>query len=151
MQRELTPVQSCGRSSISRSTGRGPAWCGMGGIAFMHPARFLVTGGSQGIGAAIVEQARQAGHQVVFTGRNKALIDALARNTGAVGLQADVSVPDENARTVDACNERMGGIDVLVNNAGYAYRGEIGALDVSTMKEMLDTNLTGLADRENRL
>ena len=61
----------------------------------MQPWRFLVTGGSQGIGAAIVERARSAGHQVVFTGRNKALIDAMARKTGAVGLQADVSVPDE--------------------------------------------------------
>ena len=117
----------------------------------MQPSRFLVTGGSQGIGAAIVEQARKAGHQVVFTGRNKELIDATARKTGAVGLQADVSVPDENARTVDACHERMGGIDVLVNNAGYAYRGEIGALDVSKMKEMFDTNVFGLVDLTNRI
>jgi NAD(P)-dependent dehydrogenase (short-subunit alcohol dehydrogenase family) len=61
----------------------------------MQPSRFLVTGGSQGIGAAIVEQARNAGHQVVSTGRNKELIDAMARKTGAVGLQADVSVPEE--------------------------------------------------------
>ena len=56
----------------------------------MKPSRFLVTGGSQGIGAAIVEQARHAGHQVVFTGRNEELIDAMARKTGAVGLLADV-------------------------------------------------------------
>ena len=117
----------------------------------MQPSRFLVTGGSQGIGAAIVEQARNAGHQVVFTGRNKELIDAIARKTGASGLQADVSVPDENARTVEACNERMGGIDVLVNNAGYAYRGEIGALDVSKMKAMFDTNVFGVVDLTNRI
>ena len=117
----------------------------------MQPSRFLVTGGSQGIGAAIVEQARHAGHQVVFTGRNEALIDAMARKSGAVGLQADVSVPDENARTVDVCNERMGGIDVLVNNAGYAYRDEIGALNVAKMKEMFDTNVFGLVDLTNRV
>ena len=36
----------------------------------MSPSRFLVTGGSQGIGAALVELAAKAGHQVVFTGRN---------------------------------------------------------------------------------
>jgi 3-oxoacyl-[acyl-carrier protein] reductase len=117
----------------------------------MQPSRFLVTGGSQGIGAAIVEQARKAGHQVVFTGRNRELIDPMARKTGAVGLQADVSAPDDNAKTVEACNERMGGIDVLVNNAGYAYRGEIGALDVSKMKEMFDTNVFGLVDLTNRI
>src|SRR4029079_18005024 len=85
----------------------GMASCGTGGIEFMQPSRFLVTGGSQGIGAAIVEQARNAGHQVVFTGRNQELIDAIARKTGASGLLADVSVPDENARTADACTERM--------------------------------------------
>ena len=57
----------------------------------MESARFLVTGGSQGIGAAIVAQAREAGHQVVFTGRNQSLIDAVAKQTGAHGVRADVS------------------------------------------------------------
>jgi 3-oxoacyl-[acyl-carrier protein] reductase len=117
----------------------------------MQPSRFLVTGGSQGIGAAVVELARKAGHQVVFTGRNPQLIDTVAKNTGAYGLRADVSVADDNARTVDACTERMGGVDVLVNNAAYAYRGEIGALDVDRMKEMFDTNVFGLVDITNRV
>jgi 3-oxoacyl-[acyl-carrier protein] reductase len=115
------------------------------------PFRFLVTGGSQGIGAAVVELARNAGHQVVFTGRDQELLDATARKTGAHGVRADVSNADDNARTVDVCAERMGGIDVLVNNAGYAYRGEIGALDVSKMKEMFDTNIFGLVDLTNRV
>jgi len=115
------------------------------------PLRFLVTGGSQGIGAAVVELAAKAGHQVVFTGRNQAFIEATARKTGAHGLRANVSDADDNARTVDACADRMGGVDVLVNNAGYAYRGEIGALDVSKMKEMFDTNVFGLVDLTNRI
>jgi 3-oxoacyl-[acyl-carrier protein] reductase len=117
----------------------------------MTPARFLVTGGSQGIGAAIVELASKAGHQVVFTGRNEQLIDTTARKTGAYGLQADVSVSDDNARTVQVCLDRMGGVDVLVNNAGYAYRAEIGALDVDQMKTMFDTNVFGLVDVTNRV
>ena len=117
----------------------------------MQPSRFLVTGGSQGIGAALVELARQAGHQVVFTGRNPQLIEAIARKTGAHGLQADVSAPDDNAKTVSACMERLGGVDVLVNNAAYAYPGEIGALDVEKMKKMFDTNVFGLVDLTNRI
>jgi 3-oxoacyl-[acyl-carrier protein] reductase len=117
----------------------------------MTPARFLVTGGSQGIGAAIVELASKAGHQVVFTGRNEQLIDTTARKTGAYGLQADVSVSDDNARTIQVCLDRMGGVDVLVNNAGYAYRAEIGALDVDQMKTMFDTNVFGLVDVTNRV
>jgi 3-oxoacyl-[acyl-carrier protein] reductase len=115
----------------------------------MPSSRFLITGGSQGIGAAVVELARKAGHQVVFTGRNQQLIDETVRTTGAQGLRADVSKADDNAKTVAFCNDKMGGIDVLVNNAGYAYRGEIGSIDVSKMKEMFDTNVFGLVDLTN--
>jgi 3-oxoacyl-[acyl-carrier protein] reductase len=117
----------------------------------MSLSRFLLTGGSQGIGAALVELAAKAGHQVVFTGRNQDLIDALASKTAARGLRADVSKADDNARTVEYCAEQMGGIDVLINNAGYAYRGEIGALDVAKMKEMFETNVFGLVDLTNRV
>ena len=117
----------------------------------MQPARFLVTGGSQGIGAAIVELARKAGHQVVFTGRDTQRIETTARKTGAHGIHADVGVADDNATTVKECMERMGGVDVLINNAGYAYRADIGSLDVDQMKEMFDTNVFGLVDVTNRL
>ena len=45
----------------------------------------------------------------------------------------------------------MGGIDVLVNNAGYAYRAEIGAMDVDAMRAMFETNVFGLVDLTNRV
>ncbi|MCA3210847.1 MAG: SDR family oxidoreductase [bacterium] len=93
----------------------------------MTQRRLVVTGASQGIGAALVEQARAAGHQVTFTGRDRARVEALAAKTGAHGLVADVTIGDDNQRTVDTAVSRMGGVDVLVNNAGYAYRAEIGA------------------------
>jgi 3-oxoacyl-[acyl-carrier protein] reductase len=117
----------------------------------MDTRRFLITGGSQGIGAALVERARSAGHHVVFTGRNQSLLDATAKKTGAHGFAADVANPDDNARTVAFCQERMGGIDVLVNNAGYAYRGEIGALELDAMRAMFDVNVFGLVDITNRV
>lgn len=116
----------------------------------MTPRRILITGGSQGIGAALVEQARAAGHQVTFTGRDRARVDALAASTGAVGLVADVTSGGDNQRTVDEAVKRMGGLDALVNNAGYAYRAEIGSLDVAKMREMFDTNVFGLVDLTNR-
>jgi 3-oxoacyl-[acyl-carrier protein] reductase len=117
----------------------------------MEKRRFLITGGSQGIGAAIVQAARSAGDEVVFTGRNQELIDTVVTETGAHGLQADVSVADDNARTVEVCLERMGGIDVLVNNAGYGVFAPIGELDVDAMKTMFDTNVFGLVDLTNRV
>jgi 3-oxoacyl-[acyl-carrier protein] reductase len=113
--------------------------------------RFLITGGSQGIGAALVEQARAAGHDVAFTGRDSRRIEEVASRTGALGIAADVARPDDNASTVAACDEHMGGIDVLVNNAGYAYRGEVGTIDMAAMRAMFDVNVFGLVDLTNRV
>ena len=117
----------------------------------MADRRFLVTGGSQGIGAAIVQAARADGDKVVFTGRNEELIAQVAAATGAHGLRADVAVGEDNARTVKDCEEKMGGIDVLVNNAGYGYMAEIGDVDMDAMKAMFDTNVFGMVDLTNRV
>jgi 3-oxoacyl-[acyl-carrier protein] reductase len=117
----------------------------------MDKRRFLVTGASQGIGAAVVEQARSAGHNVVFTGRDQGRIRDVAQKTGAYGLAADVASASDNARTVELCIERMGGVDVLINNAGYAYRAEIGDLDLDQMRREFDVNVFGLVDLTNRI
>jgi 3-oxoacyl-[acyl-carrier protein] reductase len=87
----------------------------------------------------------------VFTGRNEELIAQVAAATGAHGLRADVSVGDDNARTVKACEKEMGGVDVLVNNAGYGYMAEIGDVDMDAMKAMFDTNVFGMVDLTNRV
>lgn len=117
----------------------------------MNTYRFLVTGGSQGIGAAVVAHARKAGHAVVFTGRDGARIERVAKSTGAHGLAADVGRSDDNARTVEVCHERMGGVDVLINNAGYAYRADVGAIDMQAMRAMFDVNVFGMVDLTNRV
>ena len=117
----------------------------------MDKRRFLITGGSQGIGAALVATARAAGDEVVFTGRNEELIATVAADTGARGVRADVSVPEDNARVVAECHERMGGIDVLVNNAGFGYFARIGELELRRMKHQFDTNVFGLVDLTNRV
>jgi 3-oxoacyl-[acyl-carrier protein] reductase len=117
----------------------------------MAARRYVITGGSQGIGAALVKRARAAGHAVVFTGRDERLIAALAEGTGAHGMRANVGSADDNARVVAESVAQMGGVDVLVNNAGYAYRAEIGAMDVDQMRAMFETNVFGLVDLTNRI
>src|SRR5947207_100597 len=84
----------------------------------MQPARFLITGGSQGIGAAIVELARKAGHQVVFTGRNEQLIEATARKTGAHGIRAVCVCPSEGQTDFGGRTGR--------NNPNKLYAVDIG-------------------------
>lgn len=117
----------------------------------MQTQRFLITGGSQGIGAALVAQARQAGHQVVFTGRNEKQIAAVVKATGANGLKADVSVDADNARVVETAVRTMGGIDVLINNAGFGYVAEIGEIDMDAMRGLFGTNVFGMVDLTNRI
>jgi 3-oxoacyl-[acyl-carrier protein] reductase len=105
--------------------------------------RFLITGGSQGIGAALVARARGAGHDVVFTGRDASRVDAVAERTGATGIAADVADTSDNARTVAACHERMGGIDVLVNNAGVTQILPIAFIEEADWDAVMDINVKG--------
>lgn len=113
--------------------------------------RFLVTGGSQGIGAAIVSCASKHGHKVVFTGRNEAHIKKIADATQAEGIKADVANDSDNERVVEHCVRHMGGIDVLVNNAAFGYRAEIGSIDMQKMRDLFATNVFGMVDLTNRV
>ena len=117
----------------------------------MDTRRFLITGGSAGIGAALVARARAEGHPVVFTGRDPERVDRVAADSGAVGLRADVARVDDNRRTVEAAVGRMGGIDVLVNNAGVGYLAEVGDIDMDRMRALFDVNVFGLVDLTNRV
>ena len=117
----------------------------------MAARRIVITGGSQGIGAALVAHARKAGHQVVFTGRNDALVKSVAAETGAHGIVADVSNDADNARLVETAVSKMGGIDVLINNAGFGYSAEIGSIDMAKMRALFGTNVFGVVDLTNRV
>jgi 3-oxoacyl-[acyl-carrier protein] reductase len=117
----------------------------------MEKRRFLITGGSQGIGAAIVAQAAKAGHQVLFTGRNDTHIQSTAAATGARGVRADVASDADNQRVVDEALKTMGGIDVLINNAAFGYNAEIGTLDMKVMRDLFATNVFGAVDLTNRV
>ncbi len=74
-----------------------------------------------------------------------------ARDTGAHGVRADVASDADNQRVVEQCLSTMGGIDVLINNAGVGYTAEIGALDVDAMRELFATNVFGVVDLTNRV
>ncbi len=120
-------------------------------MAGKQKKRFLITGGSKGIGASIVEQARKDGHDVVFTGRDEEALAHVARDTGALSIQAEITEPRDNARVVEFAKDKMGGIDVLINNAAIGYGAPIGEIDMKKLMELFDVNIFGLVDLTNRV
>ncbi len=86
--------------------------------------RVLVTGGTSGLGAAMAAALVDAGAAVAVTGRDAARAEAAARSLGrnAIGIAMDVREEDEVERGVDRAFEDLGGLDVLVNNAGIGMR-----------------------------
>lgn len=108
----------------------------------------IVTGGTRGIGAAIVEMCAGLGAQVIFTGRDEAagatLQDQVA-NLGEVRfLQGDVTAPGFPERLTDDVLSREGRIDILVNNAGILARGDVGNCTDAQWDAMIETNVTAV-------
>jgi 3-oxoacyl-[acyl-carrier protein] reductase len=101
----------------------------------------LVTGGSRGIGSAIVRELAAAGASVVFGYRSGGDEAAeLAAEVGARAVQADVSSPADAARLVTDA----GDVDVLVNNAGITRDGLLARMPDGDWRDVVDTNLSSV-------
>ncbi|WP_405894281.1 SDR family oxidoreductase [Streptomyces sp. NBC_01527] len=91
----------------------------------------LVTGGARGIGAAVARRLAADGADVAINYRSSGdAAEALAAEITAVGrravaLKADVSEPDQIRRLADESAEALGGLDILVSNAGIEYFGKL--------------------------
>ena len=102
----------------------------------------LVTGGSRGIGRAIVEEFACAGYQVAFTyAGNQAAAESLSGLARA--FQADARDFTRAEQVVSDVESALGPIDVLVNNAGIKRDGALHNMDPKAWQEVIDTNLTG--------
>src|SRR5215212_11844217 len=81
----------------------------------------LVTGGGTGLGRAAAAELRACGAGVVISGRRREVLDEAAAALGAHAVEGDVRDPDGAERMVRFALERLGRLDVLVNNAGGQY------------------------------
>ena len=81
----------------------------------------VVTGASRGIGLEVGRSLCAEGAQVLFVGRDADALVEAAEGCGGEYIAADVTDPEMAERIVATCAEQMGGIDVLVNNAGTSF------------------------------
>jgi 3-oxoacyl-[acyl-carrier protein] reductase len=112
--------------------------------------RALVTGGSRGIGAAIVRRLTADGAAVAFTYRSstpqaeKLTIEVAADGGTAMAIRADSGDSEQVAAAVDETVAQWGGLDILVNNAGVAYVGDAESLTMEQFDRMVAINVKGV-------
>jgi hypothetical protein len=107
--------------------------------------RVLVTAGASGIGLEIARGFAAAGARVLACDVQQASLDELKRELPAIaGCLADVSSEEDVARLFDAVDRELGGLDVLVNNAGVAGpTGGVETLSLADWERTLAVNITG--------
>ena len=117
----------------------------------------LVTGGSSGIGAATARVLARAGARLLIAGRDPARLDAVARDTGALALKADLAEPQGPAELADAAlqvaaeDASAPGIDILINNAGIGWCGPVSEMTGDKITEILAVNLAAPIELTRRL
>ena len=89
----------------------------------------LITGGSRGIGRAMVELFAKSGYAVAFTYKSSHDAAAeLSARTGALAINADSAVAEDVERAVRTVEEKLGNVDILINNAAVSsFSGIMGA------------------------
>ncbi|WP_431913639.1 oxidoreductase [Micromonospora carbonacea] len=110
---------------------------------------WFITGGTPGgFGLAYAEAALARGDQVVVTARRPSELQEWAEKHGdrVQVLPLDVTDPAQVRAAVDAAEERFGGIDVLVNNAGRGWFGSVEGSPDETIRRTFDLNLFGVVD-----
>src|SRR5262245_11573029 len=103
----------------------------------------LVTGAGRGIGRAIVEKLGAAGARILANDLDAEALAALRADVACETLPGDVTDADFGDRAVEACVSRLGGLDIVVNNAGYVWNSRIANHSDEQWYAMLDVHATG--------
>lgn len=109
----------------------------------MNTKRVLISGGSRGIGRACVEHFTKMGHKVAFIyhSDDKSAAEC-AKSTGATPIKADISSHEDAKLATMAAIKVLGGIDVLVNNAGVSLCALFTDTTYEQWQNIMNTNLT---------
>ena len=110
----------------------------------------VVTGGSKGLGAAMAAGLASAGADLLLASRTKdeaaQSAEEIARDFGhkAIGIQADVTSPDDVTAMTERALAEFGKIDILINNAGVNIRGPIDEVSFEDFQKVQDINVNGV-------
>ncbi|QDT56925.1 3-oxoacyl-[acyl-carrier-protein] reductase FabG [Caulifigura coniformis] len=110
----------------------------------------LVTGGSRGIGRAIVETLAREGAKVAFVYKgsqeaaNALASEQTAQGREVIAIQGDVASTEDSDRIVAEVVAKWGRLDILVNNAGIIKDGLLATMERPDWQAVIDTNLTGV-------
>ena len=106
----------------------------------------VITGGSDGIGKALVHQFLNEGAQVATCGRNNDKLVSLSNdcaNDNLFTMQVDVANQEQCESFIKAVTDKWGGMDVLINNAGISMRALVSEVSIETLKNVMDINFWG--------
>jgi NAD(P)-dependent dehydrogenase (short-subunit alcohol dehydrogenase family) len=107
---------------------------------------WLITGCSTGLGRALAQAVLKHGDNAVVTARNVAQVqDIVAGYPGtALAVPLDVTDGAQVTAAVAAAEDRFGGVDVLVNNAGYGYRAAVEEGEDDAVRQLFETHVFGM-------
>lgn len=116
-----------------------------------HSQTILITGATSGIGRGLALRLAAAGHRVFATGRGQTALDALQTEAARKGLHLETVLLDvTNSASIAAARDEVDlrtagkGLDVLINNAGYALYGPLEVLKEEDIRAQFETNVFGL-------
>lgn len=104
----------------------------------------LITGASSGIGKETAKQLVDKGYTVYTAARRVEKMDDL-KELGCIPLKMDISKEDDIAAVVETIRAEQGGIDILINNAGFGTQGSVEETTLEDARYQFDVNLFGLA------
>jgi NADP-dependent 3-hydroxy acid dehydrogenase YdfG len=105
----------------------------------------VITGASSGIGEATARALAANGHRVALLARRADRIVELAGElgTGAIAISADVTDRESLVRAAERVQQELGGVDILINNAGVMLLGPFGSERADELRQMVEVNLLG--------